>query len=93
MSLFSRILNVFRSDRLDAEIEEEFESHLEEAIASGREKKLCCVCGRSGPRWALALPPLSRCTTRYAARRLAPPLVRNRWNLRRPLKVTCIVLE
>lgn len=37
MSLFSRILNVFRSDRLNAEIDEELHSHIDEAIASGRD--------------------------------------------------------
>src|SRR5581483_9232833 len=36
MSLWSRIANVFRSGRLDREIDEEFASHIEEAIASGR---------------------------------------------------------
>lgn len=35
MSLWSRIGNVFRGDRLNREIDEEFESHIEEAIAAG----------------------------------------------------------
>jgi len=37
MSLWSRIVNVFRGDTLSREIEEEFQSHLEEAIEQGRD--------------------------------------------------------
>jgi len=37
MSLWSRVVNVFREDRLSREIEEEFQSHLEEAIEQGRD--------------------------------------------------------
>ena len=37
MSLWSRITNVFRGDRLNREIEEEYASHLEEAILAGRD--------------------------------------------------------
>jgi predicted permease len=37
MSLWSRIANVFRGERLSREIEEEFQSHLEEAIEHGRD--------------------------------------------------------
>ena len=37
MSLWSRIANVFRGDRLSREIDEELQSHLEEAIAQGRD--------------------------------------------------------
>ena len=37
MSLWSRIANVFRDEGLRREIDEEFESHLEEAIARGRD--------------------------------------------------------
>jgi hypothetical protein len=37
MSLWSRIANVFRSDRLNQEIDEELKSHVEEAIANGRD--------------------------------------------------------
>jgi len=37
MSLLSRIANVFRADRLNHEIDEEFESHIAEAIESGRD--------------------------------------------------------
>lgn len=37
MSLCSRIGNVFRSERLNREIDEEFELHIEEAIAAGRD--------------------------------------------------------
>ncbi|WP_058187730.1 ABC transporter permease [Terracidiphilus gabretensis] len=37
MSLWSRIGNVFRGDRINREIAEEFESHIEEAIAEGRD--------------------------------------------------------
>jgi predicted permease len=37
MSLWSRIANVFRSDRLNREIDEELESHMQEAIENGRD--------------------------------------------------------
>jgi predicted permease len=37
MSLWSRIANVLRGDRLSREIDEEFESHIEEAIEQGRD--------------------------------------------------------
>src|ERR1700682_6124573 len=37
MSLWSRIVNVLRGDALSREIDEELESHLEEAIAQGRD--------------------------------------------------------
>src|SRR6266480_1616757 len=37
MSLWSRITNVFRSDRLNHEIDEELESHIQEAIEHGRD--------------------------------------------------------
>ncbi len=37
MSLWSRVANVFRSDRLTREIEEEIQSHIEEAIEQGRD--------------------------------------------------------
>src|ERR1700733_7522591 len=37
MSLWSRIANVFRGERLNNEIEEELASHIEEAIALGRD--------------------------------------------------------
>jgi predicted permease len=37
MSLFSRILNVFRSGKLNRDLDEELASHLEEAVASGRD--------------------------------------------------------
>jgi predicted permease len=37
MSLWSRIANVFRGDRLSREIDEELESHLAEAIEQGRD--------------------------------------------------------
>jgi predicted permease len=37
MSLFSRIANVFRSDRLNREIEEELQAHLDDAVAAGRD--------------------------------------------------------
>src|SRR5882757_4413359 len=40
MSLRSRIANVFRSKRLNGEIEEELASHIEEAIALGHELRL-----------------------------------------------------
>jgi predicted permease len=36
MSLWSRFRNVFRSDHLNRDIDEEFESHIQEAIADGR---------------------------------------------------------
>ncbi|HEV2691227.1 MAG TPA: ABC transporter permease [Bryobacteraceae bacterium] len=37
MSIWSRIANVFRPDRLSREIDEELQSHLEEAIEQGRD--------------------------------------------------------
>src|SRR5579884_1440373 len=37
MSLWSRILNAVRAERLNREIDEELQSHIEEAIASGRD--------------------------------------------------------
>ena len=37
MSLWSRIANVFRGDRLNREIDEELESHIREAIEHGRD--------------------------------------------------------
>ena len=37
MSLFSRIANVFRGDRLSNDINDEFESHIASAIAEGRD--------------------------------------------------------
>ncbi len=37
MSLWSRIANVFRGDRPSREIDEEFESHIQEAIVQGRD--------------------------------------------------------
>src|SRR5580658_596320 len=37
MSLWSRISNVFRGDRLNREIDEEFEAHIAEAVEQGRD--------------------------------------------------------
>ena len=37
MSLWSRITNVARGDRLSREIDEELESHIQEAIEQGRD--------------------------------------------------------
>src|SRR6202795_5170755 len=37
MSLWTRIANMFRGDRLNREIDEELESHIAEAIARGRD--------------------------------------------------------
>src|SRR5208337_1561981 len=37
MSWWSRIVNVIRGDRLSREIDEELQSHIEEAIAQGRD--------------------------------------------------------
>lgn len=37
MSMWRRILNVFRGDRLNREIDEEFDSHIQEAVEQGRE--------------------------------------------------------
>src|SRR5579862_6043871 len=37
MSVWSRIANVFRSDRLNREIDEELQSHIDEAIEQGRD--------------------------------------------------------
>ena len=39
MSLWSRISNAVHGERLNREIEEELQSHIEEAIASGRDPK------------------------------------------------------
>ena len=39
MPLWSRISNAVRGERLNREIEEEFEAHIEEAIASGRDPR------------------------------------------------------
>ena len=39
MSLWSRIANAARGERLNREIDEELQSHLEEAIASGRDPR------------------------------------------------------
>src|SRR5438874_659366 len=37
MSAWSRFTNVFRGDRLNGEIDEELESHIDHAIADGRD--------------------------------------------------------
>ena len=37
MPLFSRIANVFRAEKLNRDIDEEFESHIAEAIEQGRD--------------------------------------------------------
>lgn len=37
MSRWSRLANVFRSDRVDRDIDEELQSHLEQAQAEGRD--------------------------------------------------------
>src|ERR1700760_1198758 len=37
MSLWSRISNAVRGERLNSEIDEELQAHIEEAIASGRD--------------------------------------------------------
>ncbi len=39
MSLWSRISNAFRGDRLNREIEEELQAHMEEAVAAGRDPR------------------------------------------------------
>jgi len=39
MSLWSRISNAVHGERLNREIDEELQSHIEEAIASGRDPK------------------------------------------------------
>jgi len=39
MSLWSRITNVLRPGRLNREIDEEFASHMEEAVAHGRDPR------------------------------------------------------
>ena len=38
MSFWSRVVNVFRGDRLSREIEEELQSHFEEAMQAGRDR-------------------------------------------------------
>jgi putative ABC transport system permease protein len=40
MSLWSRVSNVFREDRLNREIEEEFEAHIAEAVEQGRDPEV-----------------------------------------------------
>src|SRR5580704_16402583 len=37
MSLWSRMANVFRGDRLNRDIDEELQTHIEEALARGRD--------------------------------------------------------
>jgi hypothetical protein len=37
MPVWTRVWNVFRGDRLNGESNEEFESHMEEAVAEGRD--------------------------------------------------------
>jgi hypothetical protein len=37
MSVWTRVWNVFRGDRLNGELNEEFEPHMEEAVAEGRD--------------------------------------------------------
>ena len=39
MSLWSRVGNAFRGDKVNREIQEEFEAHVEEAIAAGRDPR------------------------------------------------------
>ncbi len=39
MSLWSRIANVFAKERLDREIDEELQFHVEEAVADGRDRE------------------------------------------------------
>lgn len=39
MSVWTRVWNVFRGDQLNRELNEEFESHMEEAVAEGRDPK------------------------------------------------------
>ena len=39
MSLWSRISNAVHGERLNREIDEELQSHIEEAIASGRDPR------------------------------------------------------
>jgi hypothetical protein len=46
MSLWSRISNAVRGERLNREIEEELQSHIEEAIASGRDPEGSAPCLR-----------------------------------------------
>ena len=40
MSLWSRIANVFRGDRVNRELEEEFETHIAEAVEEGDRKSV-----------------------------------------------------
>jgi hypothetical protein len=37
MSIWSRVANVFRGDRISREIDEEFAAHIDEAVAEGRD--------------------------------------------------------
>src|SRR5579862_5894060 len=50
MSLWSRISNAVRGERLNREIDEELQSHIEEAIASGRDPKQARRAFGSTPR-------------------------------------------
>ncbi len=50
MSLWSRIANVLRGDRLHREIDEEFEAHIEEAIEQGRDPEAARRAFGSAPR-------------------------------------------
>lgn len=62
MSLWSRIANVLRGDRFSREIEEEFQSHIEEAIEQGRDPAMLALPAVTILAAALlaALPPIIR---------------------------------
>ena len=70
MSLWSRIANVFRGDRLSREIDEELQSHIEEAIEQGRDPAEARRAFGSGAAAARREPrcPADR-LARFAARR------------------------
>ena len=61
MSLWSRISNALRGERLNREIEEELQSHIEEAIASGRDPDEARRALRFDTASARGEPQHSRC--------------------------------
>ena len=61
MSLWSRISNAVRGERLNREIEEELQAHIEEAIASGRDPDEARRTFGSIMRHARGEPQHSRC--------------------------------
>ena len=69
MSLWSRISNVFRADRLNREIEEEFEAHIAEAVEQGRDPEEARRPWGSGAAAAAESRRPGSWMARFAARR------------------------